>query len=104
MSVYKWIYQKDGSQLFSVGILKNGTLYNPNDYPRDIVHAAVLAADARRKERRRRAAHKAAVTRQARQEKKVAEAAQRIAAGLKIGKQDTCWICGKALDDPESME
>jgi hypothetical protein len=36
------------TRLFDVGILDDGTLYNPRGYPDDLVHSAVLAADARR--------------------------------------------------------
>ena len=63
------------------GILPDGTLHNPNNYPDDIVRAAVLAADARRHERRSQAAKRAAVTRSKRQERKVYAIAKALAAG-----------------------
>jgi hypothetical protein len=44
MSKYRWI--KRGSvRLYNVGILADGTLYNPRGYPDALVRALVLAAD-----------------------------------------------------------
>ena len=48
----------EGGRLFNVGILADGSLYNPNGYPADVVRAAVLAADIRRHERASQAAKK----------------------------------------------
>jgi len=102
MSKYKWIVH-DGVKLCSIGILDDGTLHNPNSYPEDIVRAAVLAADARKHDRRSMAAKKAAGTRKSRQQKKIAQIARRILAGMGIGKRNHCEICGRRLDDPESV-
>jgi hypothetical protein len=51
MGKYKWV-RSGVDMLFSVGILADGSLHNPNGYPEDVVRAALLAADARHHERR----------------------------------------------------
>lgn len=113
MSRYKWVHPvnyidnwetRRSSRLLDVGILNDGTLWNPNGYPDDIVRAAVTAADTKRHERASEAAKKASVTRQRRQEKKTLEAARRILAGHGIGARHSCAICGRSLDDPASIE
>jgi hypothetical protein len=100
---YKWVYGPDGKTLWSVGILSDGTLHNPNGYPDDVVRDAVLAANARWHERRRDAAKKAAVTRQRRQLRRVNETAQKIVTGHNIGPRSNCAICGRGLGDTESI-
>ena len=52
MSKYNWV-RHNGEKLFDVGILPDGTLHNPRGYPDEDVRSAVLAADARRRERRK---------------------------------------------------
>jgi hypothetical protein len=56
----------NGMRMRQVGIMPDGTLYNPNGYPEDDVRTAVIAADARRHERRSQASKDAAVTRRQR--------------------------------------
>jgi Family of unknown function (DUF6011) len=90
-------------RLFDVGIERDGTLINPHDYPKDIVRAAVTAADARRYERQSNAAKKAAATRAVRRELKVNKAADRIRTYSGIGARRTCFICGKGLSDAISI-
>lgn len=101
---YRWVWQSDGARLYNVGILADGRVHNPNGYPEDIVRESVLAADARRHERRNRAAKKASETRAIRQERKVYDVAHKILAGNKIGPLPNCYICGRGLSDPESIE
>ena len=48
MVKYRWVNHV-GGKLYSIGILADGTLHNPNGYPDDVVRAAVLAADARKR-------------------------------------------------------
>lgn len=103
MSRYRWVHHGAG-KLFNVGILPDGSVYNPNNYPEETVRAAVLAADARRHERRSNAAKKAARTRQERQAKEVYVTAQRIVSGAQAGPRKRCCICGRGLDDPQSVE
>jgi Family of unknown function (DUF6011) len=103
MGKYKWV-RSGVDTLFAVGILADGSLHNPNGYPEDVVRTAVLAADARHHERRSAAAQKAGRTRLARQQMRVGEAAKRFVAGQGTGKRRTCWICGRGLGDPESIE
>jgi hypothetical protein len=101
---YKWVRVEGGAdRLFDVGILADGSLHNPCGYPEDVVRAAVASADARHHERRSAAAKKAALTRAKRQERKVAAVAKRILAGEGISAQSHCAICGRGLDDPESI-
>jgi hypothetical protein len=89
--------------LYNVGILPDGALYNPNGYPEDLVRTAIEAANAIGHEYRSRNAKKAAETRRRRQEKRVHEAAKRIVAGRGIPPQRHCSICGRGLDDPQSI-
>src|SRR5262245_56265657 len=103
MGRYRWVYHGQ-ERLFDVGILPDGTLRNPRGYPEDLVREAVLAADARRHERRSQAAKQAAVTRSHRQQQRVIEVAKRILAGHNIGPRSSCTICGRGLDDPQSIE
>ncbi len=102
MSTYRWV-RWENAGLEDVGILADGTLHNPHGYDADVVRRAVLAADERRRERRSIAAQKAATTRQRRRDKKVYEVARQIVEGHVCGPCATCSICGRGLDDPESI-
>jgi Family of unknown function (DUF6011) len=65
---------------------------------------AVLVADARRHERRIAAAKLAAETRGRRRKRKVYAAAKKLTfQGDKIGPRNNCVICGRGLDDPQSI-
>lgn len=101
-SKYKWVHH-NGSKLYEVGILPDGTLHNPRGYPDDDVRTAVLAADQRRHERRSKAAKEAAETRRDRQERRVYAVAKRITQGGRYGPRHHCFICGRVLDDPQSI-
>jgi Family of unknown function (DUF6011) len=100
---YKWV-RSDHETFYDVGIRKDGTLYNPNGYPDEVVREAVQAADERRRLRRSEAAKKAAETRRQRQEKRVYDVANRIVQGQEFGPRNNCVICGKGVDDPRSIE
>lgn len=91
-------------RFYKVGILDDGTLHNPNGYPDELVRAAVLAADADDHERRSQAARKAAVTRRARTERLVYQAAKQLLAGRRFGPAAKCVICRKGLSDDASIE
>jgi hypothetical protein len=111
MSRYRWIWRfqpRPGNpvpaeRFFDVGILPDGTLHNPRGYPEDEVRAAVLAADARCHERRSRAARKAAETRRHRRDAQVYAAVKRLASGGAFIPWTNCEVCGRGLDDPESI-
>jgi rubrerythrin len=92
MSRYKWVYH-NSEKLFEVGILSDGTLHNPRGYP-----------DERRHERRSRAAKKAGETRRRRREKQVYVIAKRMVEGHNTGPRHHCVICGRGLDDPQSID
>jgi hypothetical protein len=94
----------EGTQLFEVGILDDGTLHNPRGYPPEIVRAAVMAVDARQHARRSAAAKKAAVTRQRRHAGRVWQAGRLLANNLATGPSQHCCICGRHLDDPASIQ
>jgi hypothetical protein len=100
---YKWV-RHDGGYFYDVGVNDDGSLHNPNGYPADLVRAAIAAAEERQHQRRKTAAAKAAKTRQARKEKRVYHVARRIVAGEAFGPGDACFICGRGLDDPQSIE
>jgi uncharacterized protein DUF6011 len=103
MGRYRWVYGTDGVRYYDVGILEDGTLHNPNGYPEEIVLAQVMAADARRHERRSKAAKKAAITRAERKEKRTQQIARHIINGMGVKAQKHCAICGRHLDDTESI-
>ena len=103
MSRYKWI-NFNGGRLLDVGILRDGSLWNPHGYPEPDVRAAVAAADDRRRVRRSASARMAGVTRRIRQEKRVYEIAKRIVEGQNIGPREHCDICGRGLTDKESID
>jgi hypothetical protein len=90
--------------LFQVGILDNGTLYNPNGYPEELVRASVLAADARRRERRGNAAKQAAETRRNRRARNVYRIVNQLLANRPVGPRRRCVCCGRQLNDRESIE
>jgi hypothetical protein len=105
VSKFKWVIHDDGTKLYEVGILLDGSLHNPRGYPEADVRAAVLAADARRHDRRSQAAKKAVATRQRRTAKRVYEVARRITLnGDPIGPRNNCVICGRGLGDGQSIE
>jgi hypothetical protein len=102
---WKWVW-RDASKterLYAVGIEADGTLFNPNGYPENIVRAACLATEARRHERRSQAAKEAAKTRDKRKELRVWETAKRIVAEEQTGPREHCYVCGRYLTDPESI-
>jgi hypothetical protein len=103
MSRWKWICH-EGATLHDIGVNADGTLHNPNGYPAGTVHAAIAAATERRHQRRSKAATKAAETRRRRHGKRVYTTAQRIATGEACGPREDCIICGRGLDDPQSIQ
>jgi hypothetical protein len=102
---WRWVWRdaEKTEQLYSVGIEADGTLFNPNGYPDDIVRAACLATEARWHERRSQAAKKAAKTREERQKHRVWLIAKQIVAKQQTGPRRRCCICGRGLDDPQSI-
>ncbi|SRR5258707_4226800 len=100
---WKWV-RHEGVRLDDIGVNPDGSLHNPNGYPAGTVRAAVAAAEQRSHDRRSAAATKAAGTRRIRQEKRVYDAARRIASGEAVGPRRACLICGRGLDDPESIQ
>lgn len=106
---WKWIYHNAErpdlrERLYDIGINADGTLHNPNGYPDADVRAAIAGAEERARQRRQEAAAKAAVTRRRRRERKVYEVAQRIATGGTYGPATACVICGRGLDDHQSIQ
>ena len=102
-SFYTWVpYQ--GQVLRDVGIRADGTLQNPHGYPPEAVRAAVQAADQARIERRSAGAKKAAQTRRARKDRRAHQAAIDFLEKHATGPREHCYICGRELTDPESVE
>jgi Family of unknown function (DUF6011) len=107
MSRWQWIYHHDGNQtltLRQVGVDADGSLYNPNGYSEHIVREALAAAEERDRQRRSDGAKKAAITRRRRIERRVYAIAQRILRNENCGPRHKCAICGRGLDDPESIQ
>jgi hypothetical protein len=103
MSNWNRIRTDDGVEYYSVGILADGTLWNPNNYPEDAVRAAVLRAEAKRHQRRSNAAKKAGETRRQRRQEDIWAIAQLIAAKQETGPRRWCYVCGRKLDDRASI-
>jgi Family of unknown function (DUF6011) len=105
MSRWNWVWRdaEKSERLFQVGILPDGALRNPNGYPDGVVRAAIAAVEARRSERRSNAAKQAAETRAKRQQNRIGYIAQRVAAAQKTGLRSRCYVCGRRLTDPESI-
>lgn len=104
MTIWRWVRHGD-ERLYDVGVRDDGSLHNPNGYPEETVRAAIKAAEERRHLWRSEAAKRAAVTRRRRQERRV----YRVVAALRNderlpGPARNCFICGKGLDDPQSIE
>jgi hypothetical protein len=101
---YRWVYTSDFKRkLHDVGILPDGTLHNPNNYPEDLVRESIASAQQRRHERRSRAAKEDAKTREERKQLMVWNVAWRMLRDEKIEPSLNCVICGKGLGDRESI-
>ena len=103
MTRWNWIGYK-GVTYRQIGHNKDGSLYNPNGYPEDVVLAVTEWADAERKKRRSDAAKKAAETRRKRHERHVYEVTKRITEGHVYGPATHCVVCKRSIDDPKSVE
>jgi len=105
---YRWrLVRHNGEPLFSVGINDDGTLWNPNGYPEDVVRAAVLAADEQKRTRitknRKEGAQQAAKTRKRRHEIKLQAIVKKMLRDESIGPSTHCVLCKKQLSDPQSL-
>jgi hypothetical protein len=99
-----WKYIEYGDRkLYSVGILRDGTLHNPNNYPETDVRAAVETASELLHERRSKAAKLAAKTKEKRNQLMVWRVARRLLQNEQIEPSLNCVICGKGLGDQESI-
>jgi hypothetical protein len=93
----------DGDEFLDVGIREDGSLHNPHGYPDDQVRAAIDGALARRHAYASAAAKRAAETRRRRKERKVYQVVRRLKDGGTFTPGDHCEICGRGLDDPQSL-
>jgi hypothetical protein len=101
------VYDKvrwETGHLYNVGILADGSLFNPHRYPEAAMRTAIREARERLHQRRSKVAKKAAVTRADRQELRVMEAAKRFVERQGIGPRQYCYICCKHLTDRESIQ
>jgi hypothetical protein len=101
---FKWIRLPNKERLYHVGILTDGSLYNPNGYPEDLVRTSVITAIERRAQRRKEGAQRAAKTRQERLNGRLYETVKRLKLGHRFGPRQRCYVCTKALIDSESIE
>ena len=106
---YRWrsmTYPNYG-YMSSIGINHDNTLWNPNGYPEDIVRAAVLWADERKRaeitKRRKEGAQQAAKTRKRRHEIKLQAIVNKMLRDESIGPSTHCVLCKKELSDPQSL-
>lgn len=103
MKIWHWI-RHEGEKLYSIGLLDDGRLYNPNNYPADVVIAAIEGAKERQRERRHRAALQGAETRQRRREQLIYSIVGQLRLGHRYGPRQRCKVCGRHLDDTQSIE
>jgi hypothetical protein len=87
----------------SVGVLRDGSLHNPNGYDEALVRQAIREATERLQKRRSEAAKRAALTRERRHQRRVYEIARRIVARESLGPREHCACCGKGLTDAEAI-
>ncbi len=103
---FTWLYATGKGRtetLRHVGMTADGRIVNPHGYPDELVRQSIAAALKSIAQRRSRSAKAAAETRRRRQAFKVQETARRIVAGAKLGPRPTCCICGRGIDDPQSV-
>ena len=87
-----------------IGRNSDGTLWNPDGHPEDIVRELIEDIEKEQAERRSQGAKEAAKTRQRRQHNRIWSAAKTLLAGKGIGERASCAICLRGLTDPESMK
>ncbi len=102
-SVWRWV-RHNGERLYDFGILDDGAMRNPNGYPEEIVRAAIEGVKERLHLPRGEAAKQAARTHRRRREGKVYELVERLKNYGQLPPALQCCICGKGLDDSESLE
>lgn len=98
-----WSPDAPSGRFNDIGTNPDGSLWNPNGYPEDAVRAALAAAAERQHRKRSEAARKAATTRARRRERNLAAIVAQLRSGGVLAPADACRLCGKALDDPESI-
>ena len=92
---YRWVYTNDFQQkLYDVGVLPDGTLHNPNNYPEDLVRESIAGAVLRRREKRSNAAKQAAITREKRKQLMVWKVVRRLLRSEQVKPSPNCVICG----------
>ncbi len=101
---FHFVIAQDGKRLQDVGILKDGSLHNPNGYDPDVVRHEIGLALGRQHARRSKAAKKAAATRATRTNLMVYRAASMIILDQRTGPREHCCICGRGLDDAASIQ
>jgi len=94
----------DGQTLHHIGIKVDGTLWNPNGYPEDMVRTAIAGAEARQHERRSKSAQKAAATRRERRVLKIDRLVYEYRTKGAFIPAHTCRVCGRGLSDKESID
>jgi hypothetical protein len=82
----------------------DGTLYNPNNYPHEIVWEILDWIAEEKRQRKADAIRRGVATRKRRRELKINEIAMALIRGDGIGSQMVCACCKKVLGDPESIE
>jgi hypothetical protein len=84
---YSYVFH-NGRTLTRIGRNKDGTLWNPDGHPEDLVREVVEGLERKAAERRSKSAREAAVTRQRRQHNRIWSAAKAILSGQGIGERE----------------
>jgi hypothetical protein len=98
-----WDHSDGYASYHNVGVNRDGSLHNPNGYPEDRLRASIDRVFQHRRQRRSDGAKKAAATRARRKEQLLYRVVQRLKDGGTFTAADNCEICGRMLDDPQSL-
>jgi hypothetical protein len=104
---YYWVVDPSDpsgkKMLRRVGVLADGSVWNPEGHDEQLLRQAVAIADVFMKEKRHQAAMKASETRRRRHDINLDKLARKYLAGNVFGPQHNCACCDKALTDQISI-
>jgi Family of unknown function (DUF6011) len=102
---WSWWYLQDErrTSYARIGINEDGSLYNPNGYPEEIIRPLVDRAVERKKQELIESRKQAVEKRQWREQLRVYTAAKYIQEERSLGPRDSCYVCRKRLKDPPSI-
>lgn len=107
-SAWLWVYAPDGEKVLSPVVqVSDGDISSVtarSDHPDEVVVRSVYETLCKRRTKRRNGAKKAAATRARRRALKANQIAKRLAFGGHTGPAKNCILCGRGLNDAESIK